>query len=111
VVALETITNAELEIVVKEALKPGKLLVGTSTELGSTSSTVVGPSVEVVDTLDVEVVDSLDVEVVETLDVVLLAAAEGAALDEDVCEVVGAALLEVEEEIVDVKVKDVAVDV
>lgn len=46
-VALGRITNAELEIVVKEPVKPGKLLFsGTSTELGSTISTALGASVE-----------------------------------------------------------------
>ena len=47
VVALGTITNTELEIVVREPVKPSKLLFsGTSTELGSTISTVLGASVE-----------------------------------------------------------------
>jgi len=80
VVGLEMITNAELEIVVWEPVKPGKLLVGTSTELGSTSSNVLG-----------------SVELVERLDMVL----DAAALDDDACEDDDADV-RVEDDVVDV---------
>lgn len=67
VVALGTITNGVLEIVVKEPVKPGKFVFsGTSTELGSTISTVLGlgASVELLEKAEVELPDEDDCEVV-----------------------------------------------
>ena len=50
VVAFGIITNGELEIVVTEPVKPGKLLFsGTSTELGRMISTVLGASGELLE--------------------------------------------------------------
>jgi len=74
VVALETIIKAELEIVVRDPVNPGKLLFsGTSTELGSMISTVLGAA---------ELLEDEDVTLLEDEEVILLDTEDEAALDE-----------------------------
>ena len=65
-VALGTLTTGVLETVVTEPVKPGKLVfAGTSTELGSTISTVLEEevSVELCDVEDMTVLEDEDEEV------------------------------------------------
>jgi hypothetical protein len=90
VVALGTITKGELEIVVMEAVKPGKLVFsGTSTKLGSTSSTVlgVGASVELLDEGDWALLDFEDMTVLDESDEGDCEVVRGLLLDTEVTEV------------------------